>query len=126
MSTTAAVVVPSSRAYVVPSSLTRSSLVSARRACTRRVCPLRRSPCSVVVASSAAAGGGGIPPEDVELDRPLGMILQPLAFGGGVFVKELVPGGNAEKSGKVQVHESSMSHATLSLAHRRRFQLSPA
>jgi hypothetical protein len=43
---------------------------------------------------------------EVDLDKPLGIIFEELEIGKGLFVQELVEGGNAERSGKVKVGDN--------------------
>jgi hypothetical protein len=39
---------------------------------------------------------------EVSLQKPLGIVFEEIEVGKGVFVQELVEGGNAERSGKIQ------------------------
>lgn len=43
---------------------------------------------------------------EVSLDKPLGIIFEEIELGKGLFVQELVEGGNAELSGKVKVGDN--------------------
>ena len=39
---------------------------------------------------------------EISLQKPLGIVFEEIEAGNGVFVQELVEGGNAERSGKIQ------------------------
>jgi hypothetical protein len=42
---------------------------------------------------------------EVALDKPLGIIFEEISIGNGVYVKDLVEGGNAARSGKVKIND---------------------
>ncbi|CAB9510480.1 expressed unknown protein [Seminavis robusta] len=43
---------------------------------------------------------------EVDLDRPLGIVFEEIEVGKGLYVQELVEGGNAERNGNVKVGDN--------------------
>ena len=42
---------------------------------------------------------------EVQLDKPLGIVFEEISAGKGLYVKELVDGGNAARSGQIKVND---------------------
>lgn len=79
--------------------------------------PLRRSICAALESENKVSSANEFPPPGctrvkVELNKPLGIVLEE-AKAGNIFVAEVVGGGNAEKSGLIDVGDQLIATSAI-------------